>query len=279
MKLRDIIKTDNIIRLAPSESLSTAFSKLSSSHDAAFIFKDNQLLGLVNPYHCIIKTSHPLNAKIADFLFHPPHIYINDSIAKVVEKMNYTRLHYLPVFNEKNDFAGIISARRLLKTFAYLPIFHHSLGEVIKAKSRVLVTIAEDETLAIALALLRLEKVSKLVVVNRHNRLCGLLSQYDLVSFLIAPEAKEIIKERKKRLANIYNYRVKKIARKFVLTLTEKNTLSQALQLILIKRIGSVVVLNEKKYPVGIITSRDCLQLLRRHEPEKIIYLQWKFAS
>ena len=41
-QLRDIIKTEGIIKISPEESLSSAVSKLRTSHDAAFVFNDKK---------------------------------------------------------------------------------------------------------------------------------------------------------------------------------------------------------------------------------------------
>src|SRR3990167_10291057 len=118
MELLDFVKTKNIIKIAPDTTLSHALSSLKSSHDAAFVFdeKDNYM-GLVNPYYSIIKTSLPGNAKIEHYLFHAPRIKLNDSVAKVARLMIESKVNYLPVFDDRNEFVGITSARRLFDLF------------------------------------------------------------------------------------------------------------------------------------------------------------------
>ncbi len=41
-KTVNLLKTDNIIRIGTEELLSSALSKLGSSHDAAFVFSDEK---------------------------------------------------------------------------------------------------------------------------------------------------------------------------------------------------------------------------------------------
>ena len=44
MSLQDILKTNNIIRVTPHDSLSYALAKLNTSHDSAFLFDDNKFI-------------------------------------------------------------------------------------------------------------------------------------------------------------------------------------------------------------------------------------------
>ena len=279
MKLSEIIKTEDIIKISPSESLSTTLSRLMSSHDAAFIFDGDNFKGLVNPYHCIIKTSYPGNAKTQNCLSHPPKVHITDSISAVADKMSSTRLHYLPVFNQDDGFAGIISARRLLRVFENSAIFNIPISEVLKIKNRPIITIFEDDILSHALALFKLEKVSKLVVVNRNGRLKGLLSYYDLISYLVAPKVKEGRGDKVGVKTNLRNLKVRNFAKNFVMTLNLKNNLFDALKMILDRKIGSVVIMDDNRFPVGIITTRDFLNLIRKNESEKPIIISSKNLS
>ena len=124
MNLLDAVKTKNIIKISLEDSLSSALSHLSSSHDAAFIFDDKKkFVGVINPYHALIHASYPGNAKVAHCLFHPPRVKRNFSISKVAQLFIESKLHYLPVFDERDEFIGITSARRLLlctKSIRYL---------------------------------------------------------------------------------------------------------------------------------------------------------------
>ena len=49
MRLLNILKENNIIKVSPEDHLSHVLSKLSTSHDAAFVFDDNdKYLGVIN---------------------------------------------------------------------------------------------------------------------------------------------------------------------------------------------------------------------------------------
>jgi CBS domain-containing protein len=280
MKLLDIVKTDNILISSPAESLSSALSHLSSTHDAVFVFDEQKhFLGLVNPYLCLMKTSYPGNAKLQTCLFHPPRIRISDSIPKVVQMMKESKLHYLPVFDDKNDFVGIISARRLLSVFANSPLLNVTALTVLKEKSKPLVTIYEDDSIAQAVACFKKEKVSKLVVMSKDMKLRGILSYYDLIAYLLAPKEKNSNGHKEGAKIHFKHMKVKSHSKSYILTISPEQTLNDALRLILDKKIGSVIVVDPERHPLGIITTRDILNYLRKVTTEKPIEFSAKNLS
>ena len=277
VKLSDILKTDAIIKVSPQENLASALSKLTTSHDAAFVFANEEFKGIVNPYYDLIKSSFPGNAKVEHCLYHPPRIKKDYSISKVVELLIDSKIHYLPVFDDANGFIGIISARRILTRNQYSDVFKVSIEEVLRRKNRPLITVMDEDVLAKAVGIFKDTKISKLIVVDRNFKVKGILSHYDIISYLISPKNSP---HRGGRIShNFHQLKVKNFAKSYVLTLTKDHLLSEALNLILTKKIGSVVVVDEKKHPLGIITTRDLLRFLVKKEQEKQVQLISKNLS
>lgn len=267
MKLKDILKTDNIIKIHPGETISTALSRLSTSHDAAFLFSDdNVFMGMINPYYCLIKSSYPSNAKVEHCIFHPPKIRLNFPLAKVIQLFRESKIHYLPVFDEKDSFIGIISVRRILSHFYDSKIFSIPIHEFLKSKKRPPIVIQENDAITTALATFKKTKVSKLVVVGSDMKLKGILSYYDLISYLVAPMGSAHKGEREGNKIHFHHMKVDHFFKTYVLTLSPNDALSSALRLILEKRIGSVVIIDEERHPIGIITTTDLLTLLLKGE-------------
>ena len=261
MSLQDIVKTKNIIRVGLHDNLSSALSKLSTSHDAAFLFNDeDKFMGVVNPYYSLIKSSYPGNAKVEHCVYHPPKIYIDYSIAKTADQFIQSKVHYLPVFDYEEHFLGIISARHLLAQFRDLPLFNKKIKDLFRGKGHPLSVISEDDTVTRAVNMFKLTKHSKLIVVNKDEKLKGILTYYDLISYLVAPKFTEKRGEREGKKTNFYHHKVKNFAKSYVLTLTPEHTLNEVIHLILDKKIGSVVVVDEKRHPIGIITTKDLLR-------------------
>lgn len=263
VKLINIIKTENIIRVTPSDTLSTALSRLTTSHDAAFVFSDEQkFMGLINPYYCLIQSSYPGNAKVEHCLFHPPKIKINYPLDKTINLIIQSKVHYLPVFDDLEKFLGIISSRHLLDALKDDARLKFTIDDVLSKKKRPLLTIYEDDPISTAISLFKQYKVSKLIVINKDLKLKGILSYYDLIYFLIMPKERLHPGEREGNKIAFYNQKVKNFAKSYVLTLNKQDQMSSALKLILDKKIGSVVIVDEGRRPVGIITTRDFLNLI-----------------
>lgn len=280
MDFKDAVKTKNIIKIKPDATLSSALSQLSSSHDSAFVFSDdNKFLGVINPYHALIKTSYPGNAKVEHCLFHPPKVRNNFSVSKVAQLFIESKLHYLPIFDDRDKFVGIGSARHLLSIYRNSTRFNIPLSDFLKTKNQPLLTIYETDVISNALNIFKSRKVSKLVVVNKDMKLRGVLTYYDLISFLVVPKRKGHKGDRAGTQVSFQNQAVRNFAKSNVLTLTPQGTLHEALQLILDKQIGSVVVVDDKKTPLGIITTRDFLSLLIRGKQEKKIEISGKDLS
>ncbi len=280
MDILDAVKTKNIIRISPDDTLSSALAQLSSTHDAAFVFENKKLIGVINPYHALIKASYPGNAKVAHCLFHPPHVKSNFSVSKVAQLFIESKLHYLPVFDNRDEFIGITSARRLLTLYQNHLAFKISISELLQMKNQPLLTIYETDAIANALHIFKTRRISKLVVINRDMKLKGVLTYYDLISNLIAPKHKAHKGDREGGVKlSFQNQPVKNFAKTQVLTLTKDHLMSEALKLILDKQIGSVLVIDEHRTPTGVLTTRDFLKFLIRGKKEKKIEISGKDLS
>lgn len=262
MRLADILKTDNIITVSPEDSLSFALGKLSSSHDAAFVFDTNKkLVGVINPYYSLIKYSYPGNAKAGHCMTMPPKLHLTTKLTDAARLLVESKIHYLPVFDEKEQFVGIVSARRILENMTNLNELAVPIATILKNK-RAMITIDADEKISHAIQLYKKSRVSKLVVVDKDKKLKGVLAYFDLISYLAAPKHRESEGDRKGAKIPVLNDTVRKFMKPYVLTLTENDTAVKAIKLILEKKIGSVVITKDNNIPVNIITSKDILEIL-----------------
>lgn len=261
MRLLNILKENDIIKVSPEDHLSKVLSKLSTSHDAAFVFdEEDKYMGIVSPYFTMIKSSMPANTKVQHCLTHTAKIYLNYPLSKVCQLFIESKIHYLPVFDEKDKFLGIISARRILSYFKDLPIFKVTVEEIINKRWQGLVTVFEDDTITQAIHLFKTKKISKLIVINHDKKLKGVLSYYDLIKLMISPKYSSHHGERASEKISFYNYRVKNFAKNYVLTLSKEKHLIEVINFIVDKKIGSVIIIDKDRRPLGIITTRDILR-------------------
>ena len=280
MDFKDAVKTKNIIKISPDDLVSSALARLGSSHDSAFVFNEkDEFRGVINPYYCLIKKSYPGNAKVEHCIFHAPRVSNKLSVSKLSQLFIESKLHYLPIFDEKNAFIGIASARRLLTLYTEWPKFNVSIESYLKSKRQRVLTIYDTDLVSTAIKIFKTKKISKLIVVGKDSKLKGILTYYDLISFLMTPRRKEHKGDRSGNKVNFQYQQVKNFAKTYTLTLSPKNTLIDALNLILKKEIGSVIIVNEKKVPLGIITTSDFLHLLIQSRDEKKVEISGRGLS
>jgi len=274
MRLLNILKENDIIKVSPEDHLSKVLSKLSTSHDAAFVFNDDdKYMGIISPYFTMIKTSLPANTKIEHCLTHTAKVYLNYSLSKVCELFTQSKIHYLPVFDpQSKKFLGIISARRILSYFKNKQIFKVKLETIIKKRWQGLITVFEDDTITQAIHLFKTKKISKLIVISHEKKLKGVLSYYDLIKLMVSPKYSSHHGERVSEKISFYNYRVKNFEKSYVLTLSQDRFLIEAINLIVNKKIGSVIIIDKERHPLGIITTRDILRFYI--DNEKFTYIK-----
>ncbi len=276
MNQRDIVKTENIIRVLASDTLSSALSRLASSHDAAFVFTpDDKYIGVINPYYTLIQTSYPGTTKVEHCVFHPPRVNIEDDLARIAQLMTESKIHFLPIYNGGKDFIGITTARRLLKEIRKLPVSKTKIIDVVNAKNGGVISVYEDDSIDHALRLFKENKISKLIVMDRGLKLRGILSYYDLIPNMVAPGDRESKTDRK----HFINLKVKNFAKKTLLKLLPGDTIAEAIDQILKHSMGSVVIVDRESHPVGIITTKDILNLLMPKKFKKPVEYTKKHLS
>lgn len=261
-----VFKKQNIIRVLPDDTLSQTFSLFSSSSDAAFVFDEKQrFLGVVSPYYCLIKKSYPSNTKVKHCLIHPPRIDKNFSLRKVIQLMIDTKIYYLPVFSGENFFA-VISAKRIIAAIADSKELQIPISTYLKHRSS-LISIFEDDFISKALALFKRYRIFRLAVLSKDLKLKGVLSYFDLICYLIVPKEKQHFTSREGVKTPFLKRYVKTIMKSAITTLPENERFSTAANLIIRKNIGSIIILNRERHPVGIITKRDLLSVfVGRHK-------------
>lgn len=257
MTVMKIHKTTNIIKVGPEDTLSQAFSLLSSTHDSAFVVDGSNFLGVVNPYYSLIKKSYPFNTKAKNCITHPPIIDINYPLKKVAQVMTESKIHYLPVFSN-GQFCAIITARRILKSIKDIEELDIKISEVLR-KKRPIITVYEDDMLAKAISIFKKNKISKLIVISKEFKLKGILAYFDIISHLITPKERVNYGINEKGKNFITKKSVKNFYKPQVYTIGLDDRLAKAAQIILDKKVGSVIVVDQDKHPVGIITTKDIL--------------------
>lgn len=270
MKVSEFYKKEGIIKVSPQDTLTSVIHKLNSSHDSAFVEENGQLLGVVTPYFAVIKKNNPPNTNVSRCLVTPPKLSLDDDVERVARLMMESKMHFLPVYDERK-WVGVVSARRLLSVIINDPVFKTVITDTV-GQRQSLVTITEDDTVAQAAHAFKEYAISKLVVVGERLELKGILSQYDLIDFLITPRDRQTSGKFGGEKVAQNSATVRNFYKTNVLTAPQHSTYEQIVKLIIDKHKGSVVVVDTSGRPVEIVTIYDILSKLL--SPTKIVEIE-----
>ena len=261
MKAKQILKTNGIISLESSAKLSEAISKLKSSHDAVMVVDDNQFLGLINPYHALIRRTYPIQTKLKNCLFSPPKLSLETQLSEIARLMLESKVHYLPVLDSANQLLGIITARRILRSQLSSQITNRPVGELLKNK-HYLQSINLNSSFEEVLRFFQRSKLSKIVIVNRNHNLQGIISLFDLLSLFDEPRERMRFFDRGEPTQRFAKYTIKHFLKSATIKVNQSHKINEVIRLILDKEIGSVIVMKNSLQPENIITTSDLLRYL-----------------
>ena len=259
LKVKDILKTEGIITLGLNQKLAEAASRFQSSHDAIVVLSDEQVKGLVCPYYTMIKRVYPPRTKLANCLFSQPKIYLDTTLAKVARLMLESKVHYLPVMDDKSKLIGLVTARRILETFLDYPQNEDQVTDIVNNK-QYLQTVNLNCKFDEVLRFFQNTKLSKLVVVNRQNNLQGIISMFDLLPLFQEPKQRKSFYDRGEDFSQFDRYAIKNFLKRSTIQVTSRSKLKQVTRLILDKEIGSVIVMKNRLQPSSIVTTSDLLR-------------------
>jgi acetoin utilization protein AcuB len=131
---------------------------------------------------------------------------------------------------------------------------------VTKAMTRKVSAVRPEDTLLDTRELMRAHKVHHIPVVEEGNKLVGIISDRDLRSATPSTLYYEAGSERER--AKLEKFKVRDVMTKNVITLSLRDTIQDALLLLLKYDIGALPVVDNDGRLVGILTVRDLLRAL-----------------
>ena len=257
--VKNILKTEQIIRFDADQTLSQALPHLTSSHDSAFVFDGDKFIGVVSPYFVLKSRSFKEGSKLKSCVMMPKKMHLDDSFSEVATAMLNSKIHYLPAVDDNGDFVGIVSIKRMLEYIVEHKLKHDN-GTIIFS-DRELISVDPEMKLSQAMALMKSEKVSRLPVTNGGGRIIGMLSQYDIADMVDDQQSAGRFDKRGEKSSMLDDV-VKNHMIKMVFTIDHVPSFTEATRLMLDKGIGSLVIVDKNEIPMSIVTKRDLLNTI-----------------
>lgn len=260
----NIIKTGKILSFDESQTLSKVLYYLKSSHDAAFIFDNkNNFKGVINPFYLFKNRSLTVESKISTALIMPPKISPTTNLPQIARLMLESKIYFLPVIDQKENFLGIVTINRLLDYIIKLKLLNDST--LIIFHERPIITGRANMMVSQALKLMRNEKISKLPIVDENNVLTGIVTQNDLKEF-VDQRTSHLRFDRIGTKQADNDTPIRDYVKKFVISIDHIPKFNEAVNLMNHHNIGSLVITDKNQHPLDIITKEELLRTIADFE-------------
>lgn len=262
IQAKDLLKTEGIFKAKPDDSLSSALTTLSRTHDAIFVFDEDKYLGVINPYFTVFKSNFPPETKLQHCLFRPPQVALTTYVWDIAKLMAESKIYYLPVF-DKSKFVGIVTINRLLSAIRKLGI-DKKLSFEMKKK---IITVDRDSTLEEAYTRMRDSQISRLPVVDTHQHLVGMVTRFDLREILATPKERPGMMSGIDEKRNHFEKPLEGHYKKLVYTVPAGANATQIIDILHSNNVGSVVVIDGQRQPIGLVSTADVLHAIDHIRP------------
>jgi len=178
----------------------------------------------------------------------PVYAYEDDDVMDALTLMVARNFGALPVLNREKKVSGIVTERELLLIFQDLD----ELFPVKKFMTKKVSTVYEDVPVFEAVKLMIRRGFRRLPIVDDQNKVKGIITAADALKLF----TKAVVKSDPDMF---FSKKVSQVATKDVLTIDPEKSINEAASTMIMKKVGSLLVLKEDGTVGGIITERDLI--------------------
>jgi len=262
--------SENIIFVSPEDTVSKLISLIENDNLREIIITENgKLKGIVHSKDIARKgITDPTKTKVSTLISNSPVISSNQDINEAAELIFKTGLRSLPVIEDKKVI-GLITLFDIIEVASKTKDFRQTLAESIMSYPEV---IESNTDIGKARILMREKNISRLPVVDKNQKLAGIVTIFDLLKAVKPRERMDFysMAAEKERIMDIP---VSTIMNTSPVTADKKKTLNDIVSLMKkYKTDGIIIVENDK--PAGVVTAKDLLELYVSSFKKKGFYYQ-----
>lgn len=270
MLVKDVMSR-KIISLSPEDTVSKFISLMENHkiHQIPIIEK-KRLKGIVY-YKDITKKTilDPAKTKLKTVMRFPsPIVSPDQNISDAARLIFKTGLRALPVV-EKNKVVGLISMYDIVDSISKSKGFRQTLAEAIMSIPNV---ILEDTDIGKARVLMREKNISRIPVVDEDQRIKGIVTTLDLLKS-IKPRERMSWYSMAAEKYRIMDIPVSTVMDRKPITVDKKTSLTEIAGMMSRYRKDGVIVI-EDGVPVGVVTTKDLLEIYISGLKRKGVYYQ-----
>ncbi len=271
MEIREIMEEPHALR--PDDRVIDFISLMENKrvHEAPVVDEEGKLVGFVH-YKILVRKNvqDPTLTKIGSIMEHVHAFNESASVEEVAKFLFENGLRAVPVVDVTGNLVGIVSVIDVLKVLKREKIFSEKTGEEIMSPAEV---IHQNEDIGKARAIMREKNISRLPVVDDEDKLVGEVTVLDLLKAIQPKERVSWYSMAAEELKTM-DIPVSVVMNKFPITAEELTKVKDIIEkLIEGRRRGCIIVKGDE--PVGVVTTRDILELWLSSKTEKGVYVQY----
>jgi len=270
MFVKDIM-TKKFISINPEASLTKLISLIEKYHLRQILVTERKKLkGIIYSKELAKKgISNPERTKVNTIMsFTPPHLSPESKINESAKLILKTGLRALPVVENKK-VVGIVSMFDIIGAASKMKEFRQTTAETVMSIPEI---ITNDDDIGRARLLMREKNISRLPVIDKNKKLCGIVTIFDLLK-AVKPRDRIDFYSKAAEKETIMKIPVSTIMNSSPLIVGRRATLNEIVNLMNRYKNDGVVVA-EKQFPVGVITAKDLLEVYVSSLEKKGIYYQ-----
>jgi len=250
-----------------SNKLSSIINRFPNTHTPLFAYEnDKEFAGLLTLHNTLFKQRYNPSTLIRSRLLKPPQLLNNTSISEILQSMGSLKLYTLPIFDDNGKIVGIVKAKPILKNLILKQIFTETMVENVP--KRTVVTILEKSTVGDAFQMFSQHALSRLIVVDKNNKIKGVVTKRDILSPYLNPTKHQRFSTRSHQ--KNYSFDIEQVKRDhqplmnyvspILKMFDEKIDTSEAIHNLLDSSYNSIILVSKERKPRFIITMKDVLK-------------------
>ncbi len=268
MFIKDIM-TKKFISINPEANLTKLISLIEKYHfRQILVCERKKLKGIIYSKDLAKKgIRSPEKTKVSSLMkFPPPTLSPQGKINEAAKLMIKTGLRALPVIENKK-VVGIVSMLDIIKAASKMKEFRQTTAESIMSIPE-LITI--DDDIGRARVLMREKNISRLPVIDENKKLCGIVTIFDLLK-AVKPKDRIDFYSMAAEKETLMKIPVSTILNSSPLVVERTATLNEIVNL-MGKHKKDGVIVEQNKFPVGVIAAKDLLEFYVSGLEQKGIY-------
>jgi predicted transcriptional regulator len=270
MLIKDIM-TKKFISLKPEDNISKLISLIEKYHLRQILVVENKKLkGIIYSKELAKKgIRDPEKMKVNSVMnFPPPTLSSEGKINEAAELILKTGLRALPVV-ENNKVIGIVSLFDIVNAASKMKEFRQTTAETIMSIPEI---IEDDTDIGRARILMREKNISRIPIIDKNKKLCGIVTIFDLLK-AVKPRERIDFYSMAAEKETIMKIPVSTIMNDSPLTVGRTMTLNEITNLMNRYKEDGVIVA-ENQFPVGVLTAKDLLEVYVSSLEQKGVYYQ-----